>query len=170
MPTQLLLTVEEYLETSFADSDREYADGELLKYTWGEIDHGNIQGLIYGWFFARRKQLGVYPLVEVRTRVSPTRYRVPDITIVRGGKPSGRVIIEPAPLVIEILSPEDRASRMEAKIDDYLRLGIGNVWVVDPQTGHGHIYTAERRIVVDDGRFRIADPLIEMEFSELLSE
>jgi Uma2 family endonuclease len=56
---------------------------------------------------------------------------------------------------------------MEAKIDDYLRFGVGHVWVIDPQTGNGHIYTAERRIVVDDGIFRIDDPAIEMNFAEL---
>ena len=154
MPAEVLVSVEEYLETSFEDGDREYVDGELLEYNMGEIDHGDLQGRIQVWFFARRKQLGVYPLVEVRTRVSSTRYRIPDVTLMRGEKPVGRVITQPAPLVIEILSPEDRASRMEAKIDDYLRFGIGCIWVIDPQTGNGHIYTAERRIAVEDGIFR----------------
>jgi Uma2 family endonuclease len=166
-----LVTVEEYLATSFDDGDREYIGGELLECNMGEIDHGDVQGLIFVWFLARRKQLGIYPLVAVRTRVSPTRYRVPDVTVVRGpNKPAGRVIAEPAPLVIEILSPEDRVGRMEAKIDDYLRFGIGSVWVIDPQTGCGHIYTAERRLAVDDGKFRTSDPPVEMDFAELLSK
>ncbi len=167
MPAQVLVSVEEYLATSFEDGDREYVDGELLEYNMGEIDHSDVQGLIHSWFLLRRKQLAIYPLVEVRTRVSNTRYRVPDVTVVRGGKPQGRVITEPALLVIEILSPEDRASRMEAKIDDYLRFGIENVWVIDPHTGNGHIYTAERRIAIEDGIYRIADPAIEMNFAEL---
>ena len=170
MPATVLMSVEEYLETSFDDGDLEYVDGELLEHNMGEVDHGDVQGRIYMWFFARRNQLGVYALVEVRTRISPKRYRIPDVSVVRGSKPAGRVITEPAPLVIEVLSPEDRASRMEAKIDDYLRFGIGCVWVIDPETGNGHIYTAERRIAVDDGIFRCADPAIEMNFAELFSE
>jgi Uma2 family endonuclease len=170
MPATVLMSVEEYLASSFDDGDLEYVDGELLEYNMGEIDHGNVQGLIYAWFLARRSQLGVYPLVEVRTRVSPKRYRIPDISVVRGSKPTGRVITESAPLVIEVLSPEDRASRMEAKIDDYLRFGIGCVWVIDPETGNGHIYTAERRIAVEDGIFRVTDPAIEMNFAELFIE
>jgi hypothetical protein len=56
------------------------------------------------------------------------------------------------------------------QLDDYLRFGIGSVWVIDPETGRGHIYSAERRIVVDDGKYRIGDPPIEMDFAELFSE
>jgi Uma2 family endonuclease len=77
MHRQAPVSVEEYLATSFDDGDREYVDGELLEYNTGEIDHGDIQGLIYGWFFARRREFGVYPLVEVRTLVSPVCYRIP---------------------------------------------------------------------------------------------
>jgi Uma2 family endonuclease len=159
-----VVSVQEYLDTSFEDGDCEYADGELFEYTGGEICHSVALGLIYSWFFARRRQLGMYPLIAVRTRVSESRYRVPDVSIVRGTKPSGRVITEPARIVIEILSPEDRV------IDDYLRFGVGCVWVIDPQTGNGHIYTAERRIVVEDGIFRASDPAIEMDFAALFSE
>jgi len=170
MPATVPMSVEEYLATSFGDGDLEYVDGELLERNIGEIDHSHAHGLIYKWFLARRKQLSLYPLMSVRTRVSPKRFRIPDVSVVRGSKPASRVITEPAPLVIEVLSPEDRANRMEAKIDDYLRFGIGCVWVIDPETGNGHIYTAERRIAVDDGIFRCADPAIEMNFAELFSE
>jgi Uma2 family endonuclease len=58
---------------------------------------------------------------------------------------------------------------MEPKIDDYLRFGVEYIWVIDPQTGNGHIYTAERRIVVEDGKFRTENPAIEMNFAELFA-
>lgn len=170
MPTQVLIPVEEYLATSFEDGDQEYVDGVLEEKAMGEIDHSHVESLIHVWFFNRRKQLGLFPLVEVRMRVSPTRYRVPDLVVVRGGKPSGRVITEPPLLVVEILSPEDRASRVGMKIDDYLRFGVGCVWVIEPQTGYGHIYTAEKRIAVDDGKYRMTDPPLEMDFAELFAD
>jgi len=163
------MTVQEYLATSFEDADCEFIDGLIEETTVGEIDHAHVQGSILFWFAERRKQFGIHPLLGVRTRVSPTRFRVPDITIVRGGKPVGRIITEPPLLVIEILSTDDRASRMEAKIDDYLNFGVQYVWVIDPQTGQGHIYTAERRIAVEDGKFR-AGADIEMDFAELSNE
>jgi Uma2 family endonuclease len=34
--------------------------------------------------------------------------------------------------VVEILSPEDRVSALDEKIDDYLEFGVPNIWVVDP--------------------------------------
>jgi Uma2 family endonuclease len=98
---------------SFDDGDREYADGELLEYNTGEIDHGDIQGLIYGWFFARRREFGVFPLVEVRTLVSPGRYRIPDVSVVRGPRPAGRVITEPALLAIERIVVDDGIFRID---------------------------------------------------------
>jgi Uma2 family endonuclease len=49
--------------------------------------------------------------------------RVPDIAVTIS-RPAGRVLREPPFLCIEILSPEDRASRGEEKIDDYLQFGV----------------------------------------------
>jgi Uma2 family endonuclease len=166
MPPQVL-TRNEYLSTSFEDEDFEYVDGELLATNVGEIDHSTLQTLIASWFGARRGELNLFPLVEVRTQVSPTRFRVPDIIVVRGSKPPGRVIVEPPFLIVEILSPEDRVSRMEQKIDDYIRFGVSYIWVIDPETSTGHIYTAGRRIPVEDGIFRATDPDVEIDINAL---
>ena len=64
-------------------------------------------------------------------------------------------------------SPEDRVSRMEQKIDDYIRFGVPYVWVIDPETSSGHIYTAGRRIPVEDGIFRATDPDVEIDINAL---
>lgn len=167
VPSHTLTSVADYLNTSFEDGDREYVDGELLENNVGEIDHSEVQGRIYAWFLSRAHELGLYPLIEVRTQVSPTRYRLPDVTLVAGSAPSGRVITSAPFLVIEVLSPEDRASRMEEKIDDYIRFGVRFIWVIDPKTGNGHIYTAQRRIAVEDGIFRTEDPSVELNFHKL---
>ncbi|HEX4278213.1 MAG TPA: Uma2 family endonuclease [Bryobacteraceae bacterium] len=55
----------------------------------------------------------------------------------------GRILREPPFLCIEILSPEDRASRMESKIDDYLAFGVRYVWVIDPRKRSAWSYTSE---------------------------
>jgi Uma2 family endonuclease len=164
------MQVAEYLCTSFEDRDIEFVDGELLERNVGEVDHADTQGRTCSWFLRRRDRWGVYPVLSVRTQVSPTRYRIPDVTVVRGPKPAGRIVTTPALLVIEILSPEDRAGRMDEKIDDYLRFGIPNVWVIDPKTGRGHMHTGGRRIPVEDGRYRIAEPPIEMNFADLFTD
>ena len=161
------MSVEEYLQTSFDNGDLEYLDGELLDINVGAIDLSEVQGLLCAWFLARRKHFGVYVLLTVRTRVSPTRYRLPDVTVVLGPKPTGRVITEPPFLVVEVLSPEDRAGRTQSKIDDYLRFGTRFIWVIDPKTGNGHIYSADRRIPVEDGVFWTDGPRIELKFADL---
>jgi len=39
----------------------------------------------------------------------------------------------PPRLAIEVLSPNDRAGKVLRKINDYLRCGVGLVWVIDPE-------------------------------------
>ena len=167
MPPVLSISVEDYLDTSFEDGDREYIDGELQEKIVGEIDHSYIQALITAWFHIHGRKLGLCPLIEVRTQVSRTRYRVPDIVVVSGPKPQGRVITEPPFLAIEIISPEDRLSRMEERIDAYIRFGIRFIWVIDPKTGKGHIYTGQHRIPVEDGIFWTEDPRVDLDFARL---
>lgn len=164
----MLVSPEEYLATYFEDGDREYVDGEIWEINVGEIDHGTTQGTIFAWFFNRRQELGLFPITEVRTQVTPTRFRIPDVAVVRGGKPRGRILTEPPFLVVEILSPDDRVSRMEDRIDDYLRFGVCWIWLIDPASGKGHVYTSTSRIAVTDGIYRTEDPAVEMDFARLL--
>jgi len=39
---------------------------------------------------------------------------------------------------VEILSPEDRVIRMEDKIEEYFRMGVRAVWVLDPRRKIGY--------------------------------
>lgn len=39
----------------------------------------------------------------------------------------------PPRVAVEVLSPNDRAGKVLRKINDYLRCGVGLVWVVDPE-------------------------------------
>jgi Uma2 family endonuclease len=167
MSAAVLTSVEEYLATSYEDGDREYIDGEILKINVGEMDHSDVQTMIAGWFREHRKRLGVYPLVEIRTQVSPTRFLLPDVAVVLGPRPAGRILTEPPFLIVEVLSAEDRVPRIERKIDDYLRFGVRFIWSIDPETRNGHIYTADRRVVVENGVFWTDDPRIELDLAEL---
>ncbi len=74
----------------------------------GTTKHSHVQGLLHAYFLRRRKAWGVTPLIEVRTRLAPNRYRIPDLCIVRGPLPDAAVLSSPPWIWIEILSPEDR--------------------------------------------------------------
>ena len=50
------------------------------------------------------------------------------------GEAPGQIFRVPPFICIEVLSPEDRISRTNEKIADYLTFGVPYVWILDPQT------------------------------------
>jgi Uma2 family endonuclease len=140
-PTDTLVSLDQYLSTVY-EPDCEYVDGELIERNMGEFDHSAMQGIILELLFGQRREAGVYVFPELRVQVSSTRYRVPDITVTTK-KGKGTILREPPFLCIEILSPEDRVSRMEVKIDDYLAFGVKHVWLIDPRREKAWSYTSE---------------------------
>jgi Uma2 family endonuclease len=167
MASTTLVSLDEYLTTVY-DPDREYVDGELIERNMGEADHAGLQGILTAWLFSQRKALGIHVFPELRLQVAPKRYRIPDVAVTTT-KIQGRVMRKPPLLCIEVLSPEDRASRLEDKIDDYLRFGVQHIWVIDPCQKCAWSYTSEgKREAVTV--LRIADPKIELPLSELFRE
>jgi Uma2 family endonuclease len=166
MATATLVSVEEYLSTSYEDGDREYVDGEVQERNLGELDHSDLQTASSSYLRFRYKGL-MWVGVEVRVQVKRTRFRVPDVSAVLGPKPAGRIVTSPPFIVIEVLSHEDRADRMQTKIADYLEFGVANVWVLDPETKSAIAYTREGVTPVSEGSLRTANPVIELPLAEL---
>jgi Uma2 family endonuclease len=46
----------------------------------------------------------------------------------------------PPRLAVEVLSPNDRADRVLRQINDYMRCGVGLLWVVDPEVRSVTVY------------------------------
>jgi Uma2 family endonuclease len=161
-----LVAVEEYLSTSYEDGDREYVDGEVLERNLGEIDRSDLQ-LSAGFYLRLHYKRIAWTGTETRVQVKAKRFRVPDVTVMLGPKPSGRIVKSPPFIVIEIVSPEDRADRMMTKINDYLQFGIPNVWVIDPESKTATAYTQHGIVAVTEGSLRTVDPEIELPLSEL---
>ena len=151
--TSTLIPVEQYLRTHYRP-DCDYVDGVILERNVGENDHAYWQRAILLYLCEREKQLGIYVIQEQRVQVSPTRFRVPDICILVGGRPSEPVFTSPPFVCVEILSPEDRIRRMQERIDDYLAFGVSYVWVIDPKTGRSWAYTNEGISELKDGVLR----------------
>jgi Uma2 family endonuclease len=167
MATRALITVEEYLSTSYRP-DCDYVDGEVVERNVGQTDHSWTQGFLIAYLFALRAARGITVLPEQRVRVSKTRFRIPDICVVLGGKPVEQVLTVPPFLCIEILSPEDRMSRVEERIDDYLSMGVPYVWVVDPQTKRAYTATAAEGLCeVKSGVLKTENPALEVPLNEV---
>lgn len=162
-----LVSVEEYLRTVY-QPDRDYVDGVLEERNWGERSHAEAQGETLFWLHSRRRQLGVHVVVEQRVQLGPSRFRVPDVCVVAGPKPKDQILRPPLLLVIEVLSPEDRMSRVQARIDDFLRAGVAYVWLIDPNTRRGWIYTSEGICEAKDNVLRTDNPRIELPLAAIL--
>ena len=167
MTTAILVPVEEYLSTSFPDGDREYLEGQLLEKNRGEVDHSDLQSTIL--VFLRGNCPGFWAGVEVRVQVKARRFRVPDVCLIAGGKPKSRTVTTPPFLIVEVLSPDDRMSQMQERIDDYLAFGVKYVWIVDPAARRGYVYTADGSREAKDGVLRTEDPAIQLSLAELFN-
>ena len=70
-------------------------DGVIEERNSGENDHADLQTAIAAYFRSRQKALGIYVVVEQRVQVFPTRFRIPDVCIVVGGRPGGQIFRTP---------------------------------------------------------------------------
>jgi Uma2 family endonuclease len=161
-----LVSVEEYLTTDYSP-DVDYVDGVLENRNAGHRTHAIVQTLIAGFLLRLRQALGVLVVVEQRIKVSPTRYRVPDVCVM-AKDPGEEVFTTPPFLCVEVVSPDDRMSRMLKKIGDYLSMGVRYVWVVYPDSRTAWIHIADRAFEVKDGVLRTKDPDIEMPLSVVM--
>jgi len=152
-----LVSVEEYLHNTY-HPDCDYVDGVLVERNVGEIPHAKAQRRVLIYFYEHEKQWHNFALQECRVQVSPTRYRVPDVCVMLGPEPEGKILTEPPFLCIEVQSPEDRISRIQQKIEDYLRFGVRFVWLIDPYAQRAWIYTQDEIREVRDGLLRTEDP------------
>ncbi len=69
----------------------------------------------------------------MRTRVAPNQVRLPDV-VVGAAKAWPETLVDPPLIVMEILSPSESFTELSKKLRDYGRMGIPNIWVIDPQT------------------------------------
>ncbi len=131
MATATHIPIEQYLKTSY-EPDAEFVDGEIEERNVGEYDHNAVQKAILLWFARHEKEWGIRCIQEQRTRLGPNRVRIPDVSVFSRELPVEQVFTRPQLVAIEVLSPEDRHSRMQERIDDYRAFRISNIWVVDP--------------------------------------
>lgn len=164
MGAATLVSVEEYLNTSYSP-DREYVDGRIVERNLGEKTHSTIQTNLAGWFLERRKNLGMRPFVEQRVQVKPTRFRIPDVTVIKTAQSQDGIFT--AYLCIEILSKDDTMEDMQEKIDDYLAFGVPYVWIINPRLRKGYIATKAGLVEASSGVLETDDPNIRVPVAEL---
>jgi len=160
-----LLSIDEYLRTSYKP-DVDFVDGEIKERNLGEYEHATFQIAIGSHFWVHRAEWAIHPVTEQRIQVAPNRVRVCDIAVLRADTPRERVTLTPPLICIEILSPEDRLSRAKEVLTDYLRMGVGNIWLVDPIYRSVWTFDAAGLHEADPARLTVAGTPILVDLTE----
>ncbi len=156
------VSLEEYL-ASHPKPDVDYVDGVLEERNVGEYDHSKLQGRI----IIRLAQAGFqFVCPELRVRVSATRCRVPDVCVFLE-EPTEPVPTKPPVLAVEILSPEDRMSRIMARCDDYIAMGCPCVWVLDPALRKAYVYDGQTMAAATGALAHPAIPALRVALADL---
>jgi Uma2 family endonuclease len=135
------VTVEEFFALDLADGKAELVRGEVRMTPPPGGPHAVVQSNVVAALVlhvAHHRSGRVFTDGTAYELVSlPRTVRVPDASFVRSGRlPAGGVgpgVLRMAPdLAVEILSPDDTASEVEERLDDYAAGGTPVVWVIDP--------------------------------------
>jgi len=138
--TKTQITAEQYLRMTF-EHDAEFFHGEIVERSMPDYKHARIQALLAILFGGLRRTHALFVCAELRLKLAPDVYRVPDITVIAGEPPQQPYPDQPPLVAIEILSKDDRHSDLMQKLEEYRAWGVPNIWVIDPATRRFSIYT-----------------------------
>ncbi|MFW6028068.1 MAG: Uma2 family endonuclease [bacterium] len=150
------MTAEELLERGDQLSRCELVRGEIVEMVPAGYDHGDVAfafGLLIGQF-VREHGLGKVFAAETGFLLerNPDTVRAPDVAFIRSDRLSQGPhpgFFEGAPdLAVEVVSPNDSASAITAKVEDWLHHGTDLVWVADPQTRTVTAYTRDHHATI----------------------
>lgn len=167
MGTARKISLETYLTTAY-ESDVDYVDGVLEERHGGEYDHNIVQRAIMIWFYLREKAWRIRSIQEQRTKVEATRVRIPDVSVFSRDTPIEQVFKKPQLIAIEVLSPEDRHSRIDARLRNFASFGVPNLWVIEPEARIG--WDCSDGNWVRKERFEVANSPIYLSLSELFAK
>lgn len=163
------ISVREYLATAWRP-DRDYVDGEARERNLGEKEHALLQAFLAAWFFNHRDLWAIVVLPEQRVQVNTDRFRIPDVSLMRVSQHFERIVEEPPLLCIEILSREDRMGGIRERVDDYVLMGVENVWVIDPHARRTYVFVAGKFAEFQGDSLRVAGTEIFVAISDLWAE
>jgi len=164
-----LWTVREYLRTSWSP-DREFVDGRIEERNLGEKEHSIIQRYLTVLFAIKRAEWGVEVFPELRTQTKARNFRVPDVLVVRAGEKFERYVTQPPLIAIEILSPEDSMTAMQAKAAEYRLFGVEHIWIIDPEPRIAYRYTGSALEELQSGELAVPGTPIRVVLSEMFAE
>jgi Uma2 family endonuclease len=114
------------------------AQADLIGFVLGSMIQAHSGGKLGLCFSSQCGYHRIFP-------TEPKRLRYPDVSFVRSGRlpgnkpPRGHVDIVPD-LVVEVISPNDKAEEIEQRLADFLRAGTPLAWLIYPQTKQVYVF------------------------------
>jgi Uma2 family endonuclease len=148
-----LVTIEEY-EQLKDDGDRvELLRGRLIREPRPAYGHGALQARLSYLLTSYIEQHNL-PLIcgtdfGCRLRHAPDSLLAPDVAVTRReiASPGDPGFFPGAPeLVVEIVSPSNRADELQAKVLEYLEAGARVVWIIYPKQQTVLIHTSASEV------------------------
>lgn len=130
--------------------------GELIMMAPAGLEHGRIVGNVT-WIlkdFLRQHSLGILTGAETGFWIghAPDTVRAPNVAFVQSSrvppKPTQGFFDGAPDLAVEVLSPNDRAGEVLAKVQGWLAAGCRAVWVIDPEMKTVSIYDGRGQMTV----------------------
>ncbi len=163
------MSLEEYLHTAY-HPDCDFVDDHIEERTMGDLKHSLLQAELVFWFRSHRDDWDIRVMSELRTRVSSTRVRLPDVTVAYNDAAMAERIRTTPPLIaIEILSPDDRIHRVLLRMADFLSMGIPHLWLLDPVERIAYLYNENGLRPVQVTRLTVPDSPIYLDLPELFT-
>jgi Uma2 family endonuclease len=169
MASSVLIPVSEYLRTTYRP-DCDYICGEVKERNVGERPHTQLQIILGAIFREHRKDWHVIAMGDQRVQTSAENYRVADLCVIREGDPYELIVVTPPLLCVEILSRNDTLDELQERVNDYVRMGVANVWAINPWNRLAYYATVRGFSQPEDGVLRIPGTSIAISLAEVFAE
>ena len=156
------MTADEFYEFVHLPENRnrifELDRGEVIELSRPGIRHGvvcaNVSFLLGTFTFARGRGIVIGNDAGLIVERDPDSVFGPDVflydEIISYDDLPQRWEDRPPTLVVEVLSPNDRTTKLNRRIGRFLAMGVPLVWVLDPEDSTMTVHQAHRPLVVLD--------------------
>lgn len=169
MTAEKTMTADELARTSIPGKQVELVRGRLVVREPPGTQHGAVSANLAFELsaFVRRERLGQVFAQDTGFKIGsdPDTVRGPDVAFVSNDRldripEEGYAELAPD-LVVEVVSPSDRAGEVLAKIGDWLGAGTRLAWLVDPRRREARVFRADGSVAVigEDGELNGEDVL-----------
>jgi Uma2 family endonuclease len=170
------MTFEEFERLDFDADQVELLEGELIRMPPATSPHMDIVEALFLLLRAavescrERLQVGTVHVERGYLLPGPSKsWLQPDVSLAHPQQTSGRYYEGAPMLAFEVVSENDRASDLNAKVRKYLAHGAHEVWVIYPKERNAQVFHQSGKVALEDQKIH-SDllPGIEIPFQQFL--